>query len=131
MTMATTMNGKGRMQRGGRIPTNDFGDGRNDKEARVTCLDSDSKDSFVTASEGLEERDHSVLDCTAPLEGQAEHDRIGSRGMHVVAAVEEIICMEIEMFRIVGPVACIEPPKRATQTVGQARPTNVLHFGSD
>ena len=67
--MATTMNGEGRTQQGGRVPANDFGDGRNDKEERVACLGSDSEDSLVTASEGLEERDHSVLDCTAPLEG--------------------------------------------------------------
>ena len=76
--MAMTMNGEGRTQRGGRVPANDFGDGRNDKEALVTCLGSDSEDSFVMASEGLEERDHLLLDCTAPLEGQAELDRIGS-----------------------------------------------------
>ena len=63
------MNGEGRTQRGGRVPTNDFGDGCNDKEARVACLGSDSEDSFVIALEGLEERDHSVLDFTAPLEG--------------------------------------------------------------
>ena len=85
------MNGEGRMQRGGRVPANDFGDGRNAKEARVACLGSDSKDSFVMASEGLEERDHSLLDYTAPLEGHAEPDRIGSWGMHVEAAAEEII----------------------------------------
>ena len=72
--MATTMNGEVRTQRGGRVPANDFGDGCNDKEVRVACLGSDSEDSFVTASEGLEERDHSVLDCTAPLEGQAAPD---------------------------------------------------------
>ena len=63
--MATTMNGKGRMHHGGCILVNDFRNGRNDKEAEVACLDSDSKNSFVTASEGLEERDHLVLDCTA------------------------------------------------------------------
>ena len=75
--MATTMNGEERTQQGGCVPANDFGDGCNDKEVRVACLGSDSKDSFVTTSEGLEERDHSVLDCTAPLEGQAEPNRIG------------------------------------------------------
>ena len=72
-----------------------------------------------------------VLDCTAPLEGQAKADRIGSWGMHVEVAAEEIICMQIEMFGNVGPVACIEPRKRATQTAGQAGPANVLRFGSD
>ena len=51
---------------------NDFRDGNNDKEVRVACLGSDSKDSFVMASEGLEERHHLVLDYTTPLEGQAE-----------------------------------------------------------
>ena len=51
--------------------------------------------------------------------------------MHVKAAAEEIICMETEMFGNVGPVACIEPPKRATHTAGQAGPANVLRFGSD
>ena len=101
------MNGEGRMQRGGRVPANDFGDGRNDKEARVACLGSDSEDSFVTASEGLEERDHFVLDYTAPLEGQAEPDWIDSCGMHVEAAAEEIICMETKRFGNMGPVACI------------------------
>ena len=35
------------------------------------------------------------------------------------------------MFGNVGPAACIEPSKRATQTTGQARLANVLHFGSD
>ena len=35
------------------------------------------------------------------------------------------------MFGNVGPAACIEPPKRATQAVGQAGPANVLRFGSD
>ena len=94
MTMATTMNGEGRTQRGGRVLENDFGDGRNDKEARVACLGSNSEDSFVTASEGLEERDHLLLDCTTPLQGQAEPDRIGNWGMHVEAVAEEIICME-------------------------------------
>ena len=48
---------------------NDFGDGRNDKEARVACLGSNSEDSFVTALEDLEEREYLVLDCTAPSEG--------------------------------------------------------------
>ena len=76
--MATTMNGEGRTQWGGRVPANDFGDRLNDKEARVACLGSDSEDSFVMASEGLEERDHLLLDCIAPLEGQAEPNRIGS-----------------------------------------------------
>ena len=47
------------------------------------------------------------------------------------AAAEGIICMETKMFGNVGPAACIEPPKRATQTAGHARPANVLHFGSD
>ena len=125
------MNGEGRMQRGGHVLVNDFGDGRNDKEARVACLGNDSEDSFVTASEGLEDRDHSLLDYTAPLEGQAEPDRIGSWGMHVEAAAEGIICMETEIFGNVGPTACIGAPKRATQNAGQAAPPNVLHFGSD
>ena len=69
MTMATTMNGKGRMQRCGCFLANDFGDGRDNKVAQVTCLSKDSEDSFVTASERLEERDYLVLDCTEPLEG--------------------------------------------------------------
>ena len=125
------MNSEGRTQRGGRVPAKDFGDGCNDKEARVACLGNDSEDSFVTASEGLEERDHSALDCTAPLEGQAELDRIGSWGMHVEAAAEEIICMETEMFENVGPAACIGSPKRPIQTADQARPSNVLRFESD
>ena len=76
--MVTTMNGKGRTQRGGRIPANDFGDRHDDKEARVTFLGSDSEDSFVTTSEGLEERDYLLLDCIVPLKGQAEPDWIGS-----------------------------------------------------
>ena len=125
------MNGEGRMQWGGRVLANDFRDGRNDKEARVACLSNDSKDSFVMASEGLKERDHSVLDCIAPLEGQAEPDRIGNWGMHVEAAAEEIICMETKILGNVGPATCIEPPKRATQTVSQAGLANVLHFRSD
>ena len=63
------------------------------------------------ALEGLEERDRSLLDCTAPLEGQAEPDRIGSWGMHVEAAAEGIICMETEMFGNVGLAACMNLQK--------------------
>ena len=92
------MNSEGRMQHGGRVPASDFGNGHDDKEARVACLGNDSEGSFVTALEGLEEGDHLVLDCTAPLEGQAEPDRISSWGMHVEAATEEIICMETKRF---------------------------------
>ena len=83
--MATTINGEGRTQRGGRVRANDYGDGRGDEEARVARLGSDSEDTFVTASESLEERDSSVFDCTAPSVGQAEPDWIGSWGMHVEA----------------------------------------------
>ena len=101
------------------------------KEARVACFGSNSEDSFVMALEGLEERDQLVLDCTAPLEGQAKLDWIGSWGMHMEAAMEETMCMETNMFGNVGLAACIEPPKRPTYTVGQERPSNVLHFGSD
>lgn len=68
-TMETTMKGEGRTQPGGCAPTNDCGEERGDKEARVARLRSESKDSFVTALEGLEERDHLVLDYTTPLEG--------------------------------------------------------------
>ena len=42
------MNGKGKMQSGGRVPTNDFRGGRGDEEACVVCLGSDSEESFVT-----------------------------------------------------------------------------------
>ena len=59
-------------------PANYLGDGRDDKEARVACLGSDSEDSFVTALEGLEEQEYSVLDCTTISEGQAQPDCIGS-----------------------------------------------------
>ena len=51
--------------------------------------------------------------------------------MHLEAAAEEIICMETEMFGNVGLGACIEPPKRATQTADQVGTTNVLRFGND
>ena len=44
---------------------------------------------------------------------------------------EEIVCMETNIFENVGPAACIEPPKRRTQAVGQARSSNVLSFVSD
>ena len=38
---------------------------------------------------------------------------------------------EKNVFGNVGFAACIEPPKRPTHTAGQARPSNVLRFGSD
>ena len=44
---------------------------------------------------------------------------------------KEIICIKTKMFGNVGPTACIEPPKKATQTIGQEGPCNVLRFGSD
>ena len=88
------MNGEGRTQRGGRVPANDYGDEPDDKEARVACLSSDSENSFVTASEGLQDRDYSVLECTAPLEGQAEPYWIGNWGMAMEAAEEGILSME-------------------------------------
>ena len=47
------------------------------------------------------------------------------------AIEEEILCMETNLFGNVGPTACIEPPKRPTQTAGHARPSNASHFGSD
>lgn len=72
--MATTMNGDGRTQRGGRVPANDHRDGRGNEEARVARLGNDSEHSIVTALEGLDERDYSVLDCTVHLEGQDEPD---------------------------------------------------------
>ena len=59
---------------------NDFRDGHDDKEARVTRLGSNSEDSFITASEGLKERDFSVLDCTAPFEGKKEANGLESGG---------------------------------------------------
>ena len=83
--MATTINGEGRTQRGGRVCANDYGDGRGDEEARVARLGCDSEDTFVTALEALEERDCSVFDCTTPSMGQAKLDWIGSSGMHVEA----------------------------------------------
>ena len=46
-------------------------------------------------------------------------------------AVEEIVCMETNVFGNVGPAAYIEPLKRPTHTTSQARPSNVLHFGSE
>lgn len=46
------MNGKGRIQCGGRVPTNDYRDGRSDG-ARIG---SNSEDSFDMASEGLVEQ---------------------------------------------------------------------------
>ena len=49
------MNGKGRTQRGGRVPANDFRDGRDAKEERVACLGNDSEGSFFMALEGLDE----------------------------------------------------------------------------
>lgn len=66
------MNSEGRTQSYGCVFANDFGDGRNNKEAQVACLSSDSEDSFVIASEGFEERDYLVLDCTASLEDYAQ-----------------------------------------------------------
>ena len=125
------MNGEGRTRRGGHVPANDFGHGRDDKEVRVACLGSDSKDSFVTASKGLEEQDHSVLDYTARSEGQTELDWIGSWGTYVEAGAEEIMCMETNMYENVGSAACIETPKRQTHTAGEVGPSNVLRFGSD
>ena len=131
MTTATTINGEGRMQRGRCVPANDFRDGCDDKEAGVACLSSESEDSFVTASEGLEERDILVLDCTAPLERQPKPDWIGNWGIHVEAAAEKTMRIESNMLRYVGPATCIEPPKRPTHTAGQAEPSNVMRFGSD
>ena len=125
------MNGEGRTQRGGHASVNDFGDGHDDKEVRVACLGSDSEDSFVTALEGLEERNCLALDYTTPLEGQKKPDWIGSWGMHMEAVAEEIACIEINMFGNVGTATCIEHPKRPTHTASQAKPSNVLHFGSD
>ena len=52
-----TMNGKGRMKRCGHVPANNLGDGRDDKEARVACLGSDSEDFFAVVLEGLKERE--------------------------------------------------------------------------
>ena len=46
-------------------------------------------------------------------------------------AEEEIVCMETNIFRNVGLAACIEPPKRPTQTAGQAESSNVLSSVSD
>ena len=88
------MNGEGRTQRGGRVRANVYGDGGDDDEARVARLGNDFDDPFVTASEGLKERDQSVLDYTAPSEGQAELDWNGSWGMHVEAADEAVLNMD-------------------------------------
>ena len=125
------MNGERRTRRGGYVPANDFGHGRDDKEVRAACLGSDSKDSFVTASEGMEEQDHSVLDYTARSEGQAELDCIGSWGTHVEAGCGGNNVYGTNMYENVGSAACIEPPKRQTHTVGQVGPSNILRFGSD
>ena len=43
------------------------------------------------ASEVLEERDYSVLDCIAPLEGQVELDWTSSWGMLAEAADEKVL----------------------------------------
>ena len=76
-------------------------------------------------------RSFGLIDYTGPLKGWTEPDWIGSWGMHVEAAAEEIVCMETNMFGNVGPTACIEPPKRPTRVVGQVGPSNVLLFESD
>ena len=47
------------------------------------------------------------------------------------AAAEEIMCMETKIFGSVGPVACIEPPKKPAQVAGHARSSDVLRFGGD
>ena len=129
--MATIMNGEGRTQSDGRVRANDYGDGRGDDEARVAPLGSDSDDSFITASEGLEERDCSVLDCTVPSEGQAEHDWFGSGGMHVEADEEEVLSMDNNISGNMRPVVYTGPPKRPTQTPRHAGSANVLRFGRD
>ena len=46
-------------------------------------------------------------------------------------AEKEIVCMEIDIVEYVGPTACIEPPKRPTQTAGHATPSDVLCFAND
>ena len=78
MTIETTMNGEGRKQQGGYVPPNNYGDGRNDKEAWVASLGIASKDSFVKISEGLGKRDYSALEAIAFLEGRERSDWIGS-----------------------------------------------------
>ena len=51
--------------------------------------------------------------------------------MSMEVAKVEVFRMETNDFGSVRPAACIGPPKRPTQTVGHARPSNVLHFASD
>ena len=51
--------------------------------------------------------------------------------MFVEAAEEELQCMERNRSRNVRPIAYSRPPKRPAQTVGHARPSGVLCFGSD
>ena len=47
------------------------------------------------------------------------------------AAEEEIVCIETNIFGNVGLTSYVEPLKRPAQTVGQARPSNILRLGSD
>ena len=44
---------------------------------------------------------------------------------------EEIVCMETNIFGAVGLGSYSEPPRRPTQTVGQAGSSNVMSFVSD